>query len=109
MVLKNAPMWKKKIYEEVNESDEIVDKEPMQNVNNIRDEDGDVHEDFEDLVESLRVILLVSEINKCTKTISTNMLTKVRVPSGYNFGFLYTPLNNCIDVVIVVHQFMMMF
>jgi hypothetical protein len=42
----------KKTYEEVNDSDEIVDEEVMQAGNNIEDEDGDGLEDFEDLLES---------------------------------------------------------
>ncbi|CAH1106577.1 unnamed protein product [Psylliodes chrysocephalus] len=51
MVLKKAPMWKKKTYEEVNDSDEIVDDKPIQTGNNIGDEDGDGLEDFVDLLE----------------------------------------------------------
>lgn len=41
-----------KTYEEVNDSDEIVDEEPMQTGNNIGDEEGDGPKDFEDLLES---------------------------------------------------------
>lgn len=47
----------KKIYEEVNDSEEIVDEEivddeAMQSGNNVGDEDGDGPEEFEDLLES---------------------------------------------------------
>ncbi|CAH1112179.1 unnamed protein product [Psylliodes chrysocephalus] len=43
-------------YEEVNDSDEIVDEESMHTGNNIGDEDGDGLEDFEDLLESGRFV-----------------------------------------------------
>lgn len=44
-----------KVYEEVNDSDEIVDEEPMQTGNNIGDEDDGL-EDFDDQLELERFV-----------------------------------------------------
>ncbi|VVC89686.1 unnamed protein product [Leptidea sinapis] len=51
----NCSNKEEKIYEEVNDSDEIVDEEPMQTGNNIRDEDDGL-EDFDDQLEFERFV-----------------------------------------------------
>ncbi|KAK9889157.1 hypothetical protein WA026_004431 [Henosepilachna vigintioctopunctata] len=44
--------WGRKTYEEVSDSDEIVDEGPIQTKNNIGYEDDDGLEGFEDLLKS---------------------------------------------------------
>ncbi|CAH2241026.1 jg4096 [Pararge aegeria aegeria] len=48
----NCSNIEKETYEEVNDSEDIVDEEPTQSGSNVGEEEGDNHEDFEDLLES---------------------------------------------------------